>query len=515
MRTIYILRENEASITTIFSKAYSLGAEDFSLSNESDDVIKAEINDQGRKYDSKVFVTLEENGTMAYLSMYPPIGSGKPLTYEAILESIKHEGVRDNFINIDAVKKAFQMHEKDFVVEKMHFATGMKATQGRDASIILQFNTLDKKPKLNESGKVDYKNIDNIIHAKKGDVLITKRPATQGIRGLSVKNGEIVPTPGKDVEIYYSDGVMLNPAGTTYTATHDGYVEFNGTTISVHEIYYVNRNVDYTTGNIKFNGTVHVKGDVLSGFKVEAKKDVIIEGVCGDCEIVANKSITIKRGIKASDQNLFRAGEDITVGYCENGRIFAKNDIIIKKYAYNSELYAGNKIDATSGDGIIAGGIVKAFSEIQAKQLGTQGNSRFTVYIGTKYYIDMQLEKLRKEKAKLVDMLGQMNDTLGKFNLSRPDVINNPKIKSLQDIKRNFEKTISDMGEQEDELVTQSRADKPKIKVKGMVNSGITVMFFNSSSTVRENIENVVFYLDEKYGEVAWVSLKDVKHFEM
>jgi uncharacterized protein (DUF342 family) len=112
-------------------------------------------------------------------------------------------------------------------------------------------------------------------------------------------------------------------------------------------------------------------------------------------------------------------------------------------------------------------------------------------------------------------MLGQMQDVLGKFNLSKPEVINNPKIKKLQDLRRNFESVIGEMGDHEDELVSQSKADKPKIKVRGTVNSGITVMFFNCSSTVREPIENAVFYLDEKYAEVAWVSLKDVKHFDI
>jgi uncharacterized protein (DUF342 family) len=280
-------------------------------------------------------------------------------------------------------------------------------------------------------------------------------------------------------------------------------------------VYFVNHDVDYSTGNIRFNGTVHVKGDVLSGFKIEAKKDVIVEGVCGDCEIFSLKNIHVNLGIKGNFSNFFKAGGNVVMGYGENARIWAKNDIIIKKYSYNCDLYAGNRVDATSGDGIIAGGVVKAFSELMAKQLGTHGNSRFTIYMGTKYYIDQKLERLRREKARLMEMLGQIQDMLGKFNLSRPDVINNTKIKNLQDLKRNFDTVIAEMGEYEEDYLSQSKAERPKIKVKGMVHSGVTVMFFNCSSTVREPIENAVFYLDEKYAEVAWVSLKDAKSIEM
>jgi uncharacterized protein (DUF342 family) len=513
MKSIYFLKENADSITSVLSKSYHLNADQYTAEDMSGGLTRVEINDEGRKYDSKVYIALANDSLEAYLSIYPPLGTGSKLTLEEIKKAIADEGVRVN-LNEEAIAKIAELHYKDYIVERTLIAVGQPPVKGRDASIILQFSTAEKRPKLSDSGRVDYKNIDNIIHAKKGDVLITKRPATRGIRGVTVKNGEISPVPGKDVEIYYSEGVMMNPTGTTFVATHDGYVEFNGTTISVHEVYFVNHDVDYSTGNIRFNGTVHVKGDVLSGFRIEAKKDVIVEGVCGDCEILALKNINIKLGIKGNFSNLFRAGGNIVIGYGENAKVLAKNDIIIKKYSYNCDLYAGNRIDASSGDGIIAGGMVKAFSELMAKQLGTHGNSRFTVYMGTKYYIDQKLERLRREKARLMEKLGQIQDMLGKFNLSRADVINNPKIKNLQDLKRNFESVIAEMGEYEEDYLTQSRADKPKIKIKGVVHSGVTVMFFNCSSTVREPIENAVFFLDEKYAEVAWVSLKDIKTIE-
>ena len=115
----------------------------------------------------------------------------------------------------------------------------------------------------------------------------------------------------------------------------------------------------------------------------------------------------------------------------------------------------------------------------------------------------------------MIETLGQMQDILDRFNLFKPEVINNTKIKKLMDIKRNFETTVAEMTEKEEEFVEQSKAKKPKIKVKGVVFSGVTIMFFNCATTVREKIDNAVFYLDEKYAEVAWVSLKDAKNIEL
>ncbi|MDR0454017.1 MAG: FapA family protein [Deferribacteraceae bacterium] len=513
MVTIKATPDDAEKVLNIFSKAYNLGINDFTSKTLDDGSVEAEINDSGRKYDSKVLITLEQNGVEAYISIYPALGSGKNLSKDEIYETISDEGIK---VSVDkvAVEKAAKMHHENYIVDHILFATGIPAHKGRDAVISVQFSAADKKPKLNADGTVDFKNIDNVIHAKKGDILITKRPATMGLKGLTVKNAEIIPHPGKDVDIFQGEGVMLNPTGTSYIALQDGYVEFKNGLLAVHNVLFINKDVDFSTGNIKFNGTVHIRGDVLAGFKVVAKDDVIVEGVCGDCEIIAGGNIIIKTGIKGNFNNLFKAGNNVVIGYSDKAKIFAKNNLIIKKYSYNSDLYAGDKLEATAGEGIIAGGMIKAFSEVNAKQLGTQGNSKFTIYMGTKYHMDQAVEKIRQDKARMTETMDKMQDILGRFNLFKPEVLNNIKIKKLIDMKNNFESIISEMEDKEEELIEQSKAKNPKIKIKGIVFGGVTVMIFNCATTVREKISNAVFYLDEKYAEVAWVSLKDAKNIE-
>jgi uncharacterized protein (DUF342 family) len=499
----------------VMNKIYQLGVNDFKMEGQKDGSIFVTLDDARKRYDSKVLIDLEENGVKAYMTVYPAIGGGHKLTYEDILEVINEGNITVNLDN-DAIEKAAQLLEEDTIVSHLHFATGQEARPGRNAVITLQFSTEKKEKKTNigKDGKVDYKNVDNIVRVKKGDVLITKRPATEGVRGLTVKNTEIIPPVGKDIEIFLGEGVMLNSVGTQYIATNDGYVEFNNNVLAVHQVLFVHGNVDYSSGNIKFNGTVHVKGDILPGFRVEASKDIIVDGVCSDCEVIAHKNLYLKLGIKSSKKNLFRAGEDAVIGYCENATVFAKRNIIIKRYSYGSELTAGNRIEATQADGIIAGGYIKAFAEVAAKQLGTEGNSKFTVEVGTKYYVDQAIARLRKEKARLIETLDQVNAALKKVDLQLPAVAENKAVKKLLEIRENLQTIIKDMHNKEDELMDGSKAKQPKIKVKGRTYEGVTIMIFNCGSTVRQFMENSVFYLNEKYAEVAWVSMKDVKEIE-
>ena len=190
------------------------------------------------------------------------------------------------------------------------------------------------------------------------------------------------------------------------------------------------------------------------------------------------------------------------------------NYIEIKKYAFNCEIFAGNNIEAVSGEGIIAGGTIRAFSSISLKKLGTQGNSKFNVIVGSRYYIEFELERLRREQIRIKETLEQIAAALSKFDISREKVRNHPKIEKMFEVKKSLEVLSNDLNDREEWLIRENKAKNPKIKVREKVFEGVTVMFFNVASVVREQMSNVVFYLDEKYSEVAWVSLKDINTIE-
>ena len=110
--------------------------------------------------------------------------------------------------------------------------------------------------------------------------------------------------------------------------------------------------------------------------------------------------------------------------------------IEIKKYAFNCEIFAGNNIEAVSGEGIIAGGTIRAFSSISLKKLGTQGNSKFNVIVGSRYYIEFELERLRREQIRIKETLEQIAAALSKFDISREKVRNHPKIEKMFEVKK-------------------------------------------------------------------------------
>lgn len=497
----------------ICNKIYGLRPSEYFIETEEqeENTVTIKFNCEEKSMDSRVIISVEDGGFQGFISVYPALNAGKTHTLEEIIENIKTEGIET--FDQEQITSIFNQFARGNILEHQLIAEGIKPHPGKDAEITIHFSEADNKPKIVD-GKVDYKNLDNIVMVKRGDVLITKKPAVQGVKGRNIKGEEVSPLPAKDVVILPGDGATVNETGTIFTATVDGYVDYGNKRLGVYPVYIVKANVDYSTGNIKFNGSVHIKGDVLSGFKVEADRHILVDGICQDCELIAKGNVILRSGMKCSGEGIIRAGGNVVLGYAEKAKVYSRDEIEIKKYAYNCDLFAGSKVTAMNGDGIVAGGTIKAFREIAVKQLGTNGNSKFNVIIGMKYYIEIELERLRKEKARISETVERVNKALSRFNLNRQKVLEHPKIKKMIEVKTSLTDLLKALDKREEELIKENKAEKPKIKVKNMVYDGVSLMFYNVPYIVKEKMENMVFYYDEKFDDVSCVSLSNKNAFD-
>ncbi len=82
-------------------------------------------------------------------------------------------------------------------------------------------------------------------------------------------------------------------------------------------------------------------------------------------------------------------------------------------------------------------------------------------------------------------------------------------IVKMLEVKTSLSDLIDELDKRAAKLIEENKAKSPRMKVKNKVFEGVTVMFYNVGAVVKEPMENMVFYYDEKYGEVAWISLKN------
>ncbi|MCD8553925.1 FapA family protein [Seleniivibrio sp.] len=498
---------DEKSLIVLMSDRYDLEGADFITSrDEQGRIIIKVVCDKVAPPVTEVKVTAD--GLRAYLDVYPGVNTGSVVTADDIMVLLQHERITVN-INREAINNVVRLASDGGISEKVLIAEGVEPIAGKNSQVVLNFEPVNNAPKVLNNGRVDYRNVDNIRVVNEGDLLLTKKPATAGVRGLTVRNEEIQAEPGTDTEIYTGEGVRSEKDNTEFYALTDGCVTFVRNTLEVSPVYTVRGNVDYSTGNIVFNGNVYVKNDVLSNFTVKAEKDIFIEGVCQDAIIESGGNVVIKLGVRGDGKGMISAKGDVFIGYAENTLIEARGNIEVLKYAFNSRLRAGGKISAIKDPGIIAGGEVTAFEEIQLLQAGTAGNSRFTISVGTKFYFEKELEELKLNKDKFVDNKAKIDEFLGSVNLRKKEVLENPKVRQLIALRKQLDGKIAIVDAAMQKLIREAHHPRPKLKVRGELYGGIDVQVYRERVSIRENQKNMVYFFDDKYQRIQAISLED------
>lgn len=296
---------------------------------------------------------------------------GRDITVEAILNLCQEKGIvygiRKKAINTVIQEKIYD--------QKVILAKGKDVIHGKDASIIYSFQT-EKKPttksKENEEKSVDFKELNWISNIAAEEILASKVPAVAGIEGIDIYGKTIAAKEPKDISLVAGKNTYVTDDGMYLKSKIDGQVIQKGKSITVEPILTINGNVDYSTGNIDFLGSVIVKGNVVAGFSVKSGKDIIVEGLVEDSELIAQGQIIVTNGILGNEEfvNTIFAKESIKAQFIQHMKIKTDGFVEVPKHILHSYIEAGDKVICTSGTGKIIGGEIKAQNGIQCNIAG-------------------------------------------------------------------------------------------------------------------------------------------------
>ena len=227
----------------------------------------------GAPPDSTVKVDFDENNVRMGIYITQPKIRGKKIPPEMISNILEECGVTY------AIKEPYVKRLSRAPVYNTHFiiAEGIPAIEGEDGKAEFQFNAEQKwMPKVDPvTGIADYKELTHVEQAKENDILCRITKPTAGKDGIDVF-GKVIQgkagikprvDAGKDTKLV-EDG-----AETLIIACAEGEIQFKNNKISINKVMVVN-DVDGTTGNLNFIGSIYVKGNVHSGFKVDRKSVV-------------------------------------------------------------------------------------------------------------------------------------------------------------------------------------------------------------------------------------------------
>ncbi len=368
----------------------------------------------GERRNGECIIKVDPVKMSASLTLVPPYG-GNPLTLEQIQLAIKGKGIIRGILNNEILAALKEGRASERIIAK-----GLESVKGTDArfqSLIPQIR--ERKPQVDQHGVADFRDLGDLIVVKQGDPLMCRTPPTAGKKGWDITGLILSPQPGQDIQ--YASGLTgveldLESEGdadniSLLLAAITGQPKLVSNGVIVEPTINLPL-VDLSTGNVNFDGTINIKGDVKDGMKVYATGDVFIGGTVEAAEIVADGNIVIKGGVighseLSGDTNVaptFNARViskgSISARFAENVCMEANMDILITEFSMHNYLTSLNRIvvgKPGAKKGRIIGGLTCASNLVRTATLGTKSGLITKVRVGFNPFLQVQFDKLTLE----------------------------------------------------------------------------------------------------------------------
>lgn len=433
---------------------------------------------------------ISQDSMKAVVRFYPPSENGKRMSFNEFLSDLKYKNIVYG-IHMNDVQEHFQsegVYCTDFVV-----AEGKEPRHGTDAEIEYFFNTdLKVQPTMREDGSVDYFNLNVINHCHKGDLLARIIPADEGEYGINIFGGRIKPRDVKKLSLKYGNHVELTEDKMAIKSGVDGHVMLVEDKVFVSDVYEV-ENVDISTGNIEFNGSVKINGNVASNYTVRANGNVIINGVVEGAHIYAAGNIIIAKGVNGMAKGTLEAGGNVVAKFIESAKVYAENGYVNTESILHSEVSAGDEVVVNGKKGFVAGGKVQAGNRVVVKTLGAEMGAATVVEVGVNPKLKEQYVQLQKEVMDLMRTIKNAQPIVANFAEKRAKGVHftQEQFNYIKNVAKEMEINKVELTKKNQELQDLQQVfdaqKKASVEVTGEVYPGTTIVIGDVSMVVQSS----------------------------
>ena len=432
-----------------------------------------------------------EDNMQVTLRFYPASQTGKRATMDGVIKDLRFRNIVYG-IQMSVLQDHFMsegIYCTDLVVAK-----GKEPRHGTDAYIKYYFNTdVHARPTLKDDGTVDYFHLNMINPCKKGQLLAEIIPEDEGEYGTTVQGTKIKPRQVKKAHLEFGHNIEISEDRRRITSMVDGHVSLVEGKVFVSDVYEV-ENVDLSTGNIDFEGSVQVRGNVSSNFVIRAGGNVIISGVVEGAHIEAGGNIIIARGMNGMSKGILKAGGNIVAKFLENSTATAGGYVSTESILH-SNVTASTEIQVTGKRGFITGGHVRAGQKIEVKTLGATLGAPTVVEVGVDPEKKAEYMRLQKEVSEIVKTIRGIQPILASFAEKKnkgvrftPDQINY--IRNSAAIMETQKKSLEEKNRRMQELQLEfNPQDRAMVLVRGEVYPGTTIIIGDSSMQVKSTYQ--------------------------
>ena len=452
----------------------------------------------GAVHDGAFDLEVQADNMSVLAFLRPPVG-GRPVTVDDVRAALAERGVVQG-IDLAALDAALARGAADPV----QVAGGTPPTAPQPTRFVSELDALRQQAsQADDNARVDFRELGNLVLVNPGQVLMRRIPAVPGTAGTDVFGRPIEPAAVED-QPFASGLAGVAPDENdpnVLRAAIAGAPALVPCGVNVSPVVEVEA-VDIATGNVNFDGTLRVRGDVKTGMQVKVTGDVVVGGTVEAARIEAGGSITITGGVIGAIEGGLSAGEDrqahlacggtVQARFINNAFISAGQDVQVEREIMQSEVLAGGSIQAGppgSMQGSISGGRCRALHLIRAGTLGSAGGIPTFLQAGLNPHANAQKAAMEQDRRRLAEERHKLEQLLA-FLKANPQkaALNNLGERTL----RTHAKVLADLADldaREAQLAAElEQTDGATIEAAKRLCSGVTLQIGHRSMEIIDEL---------------------------
>ncbi|MFT5758109.1 MAG: hypothetical protein ACI9LM_002848 [Alteromonadaceae bacterium] len=466
--------------------------------------------------DATLSLSFSENDMVASIELTPAQG-GKNITIAILAQFLIDQGLKLGIYQV-AMESLVKKGEEAKVDEKISLimAKGRNPVNGDNGYIdYLVPDPTERvlRPKILDDGFVDMRDLGEICFVKKGLPVAKLINPTAGINGFDVKGKVLEAQKGEPCTFECGDNaVFLNEEKLIIIADIDGMPKHQPNGVSISNVFII-KNVDVSTGNINFDGSVIIEGNVCEAMKVISSNDVIVAGFVESAAIKAGGDICIGQSVIGhkvenefdgfGNSTTLDAVGNIFAKFVQYSNLRAKGNITVEQYIAQSQvtlhgnLWIGREDKA---DGKLFSSYIQAGKSVKTGVLGSISGA--VTSIDFNHLLDALEEYKKNIKDKSISTLNKTQkvcdliEDIENKQIDRSELLQKLNLalsKSLPFISK-----LNRLYYDKDDIIT-SHCAEIEVIVTDNIFPGAEIAIVDRISTFqREHGPNTIFYRNNK-----------------
>ena len=259
-------------------------------------------------------------------------------------------------------------------------AKGIAATDGIDGTVDWFVDKSESTSSQQTQSNMSHYEKCAFVMVNQGDVLGQYLMPQPGHDGRDV-TGKTVPAKEPLNCKYQFDETIITTTSNQLIAQTSGVLKRDNNNVTIEKLLIVDDNVDFSTGNINFNGDIEIKRDIRDRFVVESTGNISVHGFIEDASIFCGGNLTIQKGYAGRTRADATVQGNLNSHYLDNVDIEIFKNLQIQKEAINSRLIVHGTVECPTAS--LIGGSLTTTQRITVASLGSEGNITTTITLGS------------------------------------------------------------------------------------------------------------------------------------